>query len=287
MIHQQGRFQRTQRAGDPVLDLDLAEQIISSLHLLGNQLGGDILEVRDRRLLGDAEGDLVRELEERADGLGAFAVESADGQSQLAQVRADAVYRSGDVQSRQMEHDGRAHAGAEVGRTLGQVAELLVEREAELSRQLVIKLVRKGVCLVGFKAVADDLQTDMILFVDHDGDGVVVAEEHGSALFLPDKIRADQVAFEQCDLHGIGHGVEVDPVELDLAVFEGVGDLLDDLLCLIGGESDRERNFAEVTREAHSGGYYRFAHGYASISLILSRSSAARSKFSSSIACLS
>ena len=114
---------------DLVLHLDIIQQILTGAHLLRDQLGGDILQIIDRRFLGDAEGNLIGELIERARGLGALAVQSAHRQTELAEVRADTVDDAGHPERRKMEHHRRAHTRTEVGGTLRQVAETLVERE--------------------------------------------------------------------------------------------------------------------------------------------------------------
>ena len=97
-------FKDAEGAVDLVLHLDIVQQILAGAHLLRDQLGGDILQIIDRRFLGDAEGNLIGELIERARGLGALAVQSAHRQTELAEVRADTVDDAGHPERRKMEH---------------------------------------------------------------------------------------------------------------------------------------------------------------------------------------
>ena len=74
--------------------------------------------------------------------LGALTVGAPQGQAQLCQVPGDAPHGPLLSQGRQVEHEGRPHPRAQVGGTLGQVAELLVEGELQ-------RLAEQGVNPVG------------------------------------------------------------------------------------------------------------------------------------------
>ena len=87
---------------------------------LGNHVGED----PDQLLLALAQGLLVGDLVEVAEGLAAFAVEAADGQVDLLESAEDLVDLLGLDQAGQVEHHADADAGAHVGGAGGQVAEL-------------------------------------------------------------------------------------------------------------------------------------------------------------------
>ena len=67
--------------------------------------------------------DLVGNLVEIAERLGAFAVEAADGEADLVDRLDDLADLVAEDQAGQVQHGGGAHAGAEVGRAGGEVAE--------------------------------------------------------------------------------------------------------------------------------------------------------------------
>ena len=69
-----------------------------------------------------------------------------------------------------MEHHADADAGADVGRAGGQVAELGAEGVGELLFELVVELVDRVPDLGEAKAREHELDAEMVLLVDHDGD---------------------------------------------------------------------------------------------------------------------
>ncbi len=73
-----------------------------------------------------AERDLVADLVEIALGLGAFAVEAADGEVDFLQAAEDFVDLPGDHQGRQVEHHADAKTGADIGGAGREVAEAVV-----------------------------------------------------------------------------------------------------------------------------------------------------------------
>ena len=101
----------------------------------------DVADLLDQVLLAAAERDLVADLVEIAHRLRAFAVQAADGQADLLQAAEDLVDLPGDDQGGQVQHHAHAHAGADVGRAGGQVAEPLVEGVGHLLLDQVVDAV--------------------------------------------------------------------------------------------------------------------------------------------------
>ena len=120
--------------------------------------------------LGLAEGHLVGNLEKVAERLGALAVEAAHGQ-------ADLVHRFDDLRDLVVEHErgqvhhgGGAHAGADVGRARGEIADLRREGEVELLLQLRVELVDRLEQRLELEARAQRLDAEVVLLVDHDAE---------------------------------------------------------------------------------------------------------------------
>ena len=66
---------------------------------------------------------MVRDLEEVAEGLGSFSVETADGETELVDRLNHLVDLLAEDETRKMKHGGGAHPGADVGGAGGEVAE--------------------------------------------------------------------------------------------------------------------------------------------------------------------
>ena len=68
----------------------------------------------------------------------------------------------------QMQHGRGAHAGADVGRTGGQITELRVVSEIEFALERAVDFVDQLERVLQLQAGADRLHAQMILLVDHD-----------------------------------------------------------------------------------------------------------------------
>ncbi len=93
----------------------------------GHDDAGDdgVVELVEDFLFGAAEGGLVGDLVEVADGFGAFAVETADGEVHVFGGAEYFFNVAGHFEGGEMEHDGDAEAGAEVGGAGGEETEAL------------------------------------------------------------------------------------------------------------------------------------------------------------------
>ena len=169
MCDHDGVFENAEAPCDGVLHVNALAQAFACLLLLCRELCGDVFQIFDRRLFGDAECDLIGELIERSLRFGAFAVCAAHGESELGQVAGDTADSVALFERGQVQHDRSAHAGAEVGRTLRQIAELFVKGEVKAFVEQGVELIGGVIRLLERQARRDDLQADMILLIEHDG----------------------------------------------------------------------------------------------------------------------
>ena len=94
-----------------------------------------------------------------------------------------------------MQHQGSPHAGAEVSRALGQIAEPVVKGKMQLLIQPGVQLIGQTVRLIRRHAGEHHLQPQMVLFVEHQAHRFVLRQQQGAALAAAGKFRADQVTF--------------------------------------------------------------------------------------------
>src|SRR5262249_35247414 len=124
--------------------------------------------------------DLVRNLVEIALGLRAFAVEAADGEVDLLQAAEDFVDLPSDHEGRQVEHYADAKAGADVRGTGRQVAETIVVCVRNAGFDQVVELVDLLPSGTKVQAAFEDLDAQMVLFVDHDACLLALIEKNGA-----------------------------------------------------------------------------------------------------------
>ena len=100
-----------------------------------------------------------------------------------------------------MQHHRSPQAGSDVRRTAGQVSQSVGLREPDLVLDGLIQLPHPLPCLCGCEARGDPLQAQVILFVDHHGNGLVRSEGHPpSGLGRSVGIARGQVAADQVPL---------------------------------------------------------------------------------------
>ena len=157
----------------------------------------DLFDLGDDFRLRLAQGVLVRDLEQVAQSFGAFSVEAAHGQADLANGFDHRVDLLGEHQSRKMQHDGGAHAGAEIGGAGGEVAELGVKGIGQQAFQLRVHAVHhlKGAGEV--QSGADALNAKVILLIDHDGNALLAVHDHSAARGASRMLAADEMALHQ------------------------------------------------------------------------------------------
>ena len=144
-----------------------------------------------------AEGHLVGNLEEVAERLGAFAVEAAHGQADLVHGLDDLGDLVVEHERGQVHHGRGAHAGADVGRAGGEVADLGREGEVEFLLQLRVELVDGLEQRLELQAGAQRLDAEVVLLVDHDAERAVLADDEAAAGVLGGVLAADEVLLDE------------------------------------------------------------------------------------------
>ena len=126
-----------------------------------------------------------------------FAIEAADGEPDLVHRLDDLVDHFTENQAGEVKHGGRAHAGADVGRAGGQVAQVLVVGEIELRFQRAVDFIDQLEGALELQAGADRLHPQVILFVHHDAQGLATIHDHGAAHAFGGVLAADEMPLDQ------------------------------------------------------------------------------------------
>jgi hypothetical protein len=96
-----------------------------------------------------------------------------------------------------MEHDGNTDACADVGGTCREITKSRVEREIQFGLDLVVNRVDLFPRIVQLKPGPQDLDAKVILLVDHDRNGLAIADRNASWTVRGGVLLRDQVAFDQ------------------------------------------------------------------------------------------
>ena len=217
-----------------------------------NHAFDDFFDLGDDFGLFFSQGVLVGDLEEVAEGFGAFTIETADGEADFADGFDDLADLVGEDEGGEVEHDRGAHAGAEVGGAGGEVAEAGAEGVGEFLFEFGIDLIDEGEGAAEVEAGADALDAEVVLLVDHDGDRLFAIHNDTTAGGAGGVFAADEVAFDKDLLADFGE-IDVFVAEPILHFREGfddgsdIGEEVDALLFL--GEA-REGVVPEVPGEA-------------------------------------
>ena len=146
---------------------------------------------------GAAERDLVADLVEIAHRLRAFAVQAAHRQADLLQAAEDLVDLPGDDQGRQVQHHADAHAGADVGRAGGQIAQPLVEGVGDLLLDQVVDAVDLLPDALQVQPALHHLDPQVVLLVDHQAELFAAVDGHGPGALALGVLAADQVPLDE------------------------------------------------------------------------------------------
>ena len=174
-----------------------SSSIGARVFLVLDDLQQDLVQPLDDVRLRFAQGHLVGNLEDVAQRLGAFAVKAAHGQADFVDRLDDLVDLLGQDQAGQMQHGADAHAGAEVGRAGGQVAELGAEGEIELALQFGVDLVDGHARPAELQAGPQGLHPQMVLLVDHHAERFLLVDDQAAAGVLGGVFAADQMALDE------------------------------------------------------------------------------------------
>ena len=253
-LDQVGRTQRACRAADAVAQAGfvLAAHLLAGLLFRVDDGGCGLNQLVGQLGSRSAQRDLVGDLVEPADRLGALAVGAAHSTAAAAGVADHAAHGIRGSQHGQMQHDRGAQAGADVGRASGQVAQPLIIGERKRGFDQRSDTVCGLKAFLGAQARADDLQPQVVFFAHHDGYAAVLGDDQPAAVL--GEFGRDQMLLDQ--LGGFGRAWD------DLFLFkfrpdgrvvlQGSEHLVRDLLMLRIGQT--EWVTLEVAREAHAAG---------------------------------
>ena len=129
--------------------------------------------------------------------LRAFAVQAADGEVDLLQAAEDLVDLPRDDQGRQVQHHAHAHAGADVRRAGGQVAEAVAEGVGDAGFDQVVELVDLLPGGAEVEPALHDLDPQVILFVDHHADLLARVDGHAAGALGLGMLAADELPLDQ------------------------------------------------------------------------------------------
>ena len=140
---------------------------------------------------------LVRNLEQVAHRLGAFAIKPAHGETDFVHRLDDLVDHLAQDKAGQMEHGGGAHAGADIRRASGQITEPRVVGEIEFRLERAVHFIDELERALQLQTRADRLHPQVIFLVDHDAQRLPAIHDHGAAHALRRMFAADEVALDQ------------------------------------------------------------------------------------------
>src|ERR1043166_5468903 len=96
-----------------------------------------------------------------------------------------------------MQHRGRAQTGAHVRRAGSEITEPLVVSELELAFERTVDLVHELERLLQLQAGADRLHAQMVLFVDHDAEGLAPVHDDRATCAFCGVFTADEMPLNQ------------------------------------------------------------------------------------------
>ena len=172
-------------------------QELPGLPLVVDDHRHDVVDLLDQFFFAAAEGDLVADLVEVAHRLRAFAEKAADGEADLLQAAEDLLDLPRDDQSRQVQHHAHPHAGADVGRAGGQIAQPLVEGVGDLLLDGVVDAVDLFPDALQVEAALQDLDPQMVFLVDHEAECLVLVDGDGAAALAFGQLAADEVPLDE------------------------------------------------------------------------------------------
>ena len=219
--HQPGVGQDAPGAQDHVLQRDapLIARLVpqSALHIA--ELIAQCGHRGDQLLLGTAQRDLIADLIDIAQRIGALAVYAADVQPDLGNQLAHIAHLLALGQQRQVHQERSPHAGAGIGGTGGEIPQLLVKGEAHLPGQRIVNPEAGGGCGQQIQLRPDGLDAQMVILADHDSHRILGADHRSGGFGVVQQVAGDQPALR----HGLAgcrrHFPQ--PVELEALVLPG------------------------------------------------------------------
>lgn len=203
-------------AADVVADLRwiVLEELEPGVAFVRDDFLDDLFQSGDQHGFMLTERVLVGNLKEVRQGFAAFSVESTDGQADFLHGGDDLIHGFTQNHARQMEHGGGSHAGAQIGRAGGEVAEFGIEGEGDLFGEFVVHPIQCCERLTEVQPGADALHAEVVLLIDHDGNRLLPTDHGGAPGTFGGLFPADEVLFHENQLfdlvqvcHVLGEGI--------------------------------------------------------------------------------
>ena len=140
-----------------------------------DDLGDDLAQLVEDVRFGHAQRNLVGNLEDVADTFVAFTVHPGYGEAEFGDALDDAVETLHHDQGRHVDGHTCRQARTGQGRAGRKIAEIIAEGEIQMAFQSVVDLGGLIPDALEVKARCCRLDDEVILFVEHDGDGPVIA----------------------------------------------------------------------------------------------------------------
>ena len=165
--------------------------------LMLDDLLDDAVQASNDLLLGLAEGRLVGDLKKITHRLGAFAMETTDGESDFVHGIDDLVDLVAHHKTGQVQHGRRAHAGADIRGACGEVAEVRAEGEFQTLLELGVHAVDHFKNIVELQTATDRLHAEVVLLVDHHAERLWRVHHHGTAHALSGVLATDEMPLDE------------------------------------------------------------------------------------------
>ncbi|MEY4180939.1 MAG: hypothetical protein RLY70_4514 [Planctomycetota bacterium] len=254
-----GGAKDAERSADAIVEFFVVvfEQRLAGLAFVFEQLRHDFGDAGDELFFGLSQGELIADLVEISEGLGAFAVESADGEMHFLQAAKHFVDLAAQDQSGQVEHDAYSQARADIGGAGGEVAELFVEGERQAFFEQVVEVIDLAPSGFEVKPAVHDLQSQMVFFVDHQAERLLRLDNDRARAFGFGEFAADQLAFDEELAVDIAESLDVDVFGAAPGVDFGhaFADKSGDRSPLGFGAAADEGEFGEVAGQANPAAY--------------------------------
>ncbi len=187
----------------------LIDKLIPGLTLMILNLTQNTFQIINDLLLRAAQGHLIGKLINAALSFASLTINTPKSQPKLPNAAKQFINAASQREARQMKHHRGPEPGPEIGRTGRQITILTVKSKIQPFIQKIIITAGLSPARTEILTGADKLQPQMILFINHNADGLLpinINRSTGQRLTL---LPADKVPFHQHLLFQLIHLLQV------------------------------------------------------------------------------
>ena len=173
------------------------DQEFASLPFVLDQARHNLADFRNQGGFVFAKSCLVADLIEVPHELRSFAEQSTDCDIDFVQSPKNFVNLFGCDQCGQMKHHTYPQTRTYIGWTGSKVPQSLRKGVSQLAFELIVELVHALPCGLQVQATLYHLDTQVILFIDHDAEALVGIQDDGTGTLAFVQLMADQLSFHQ------------------------------------------------------------------------------------------